>query len=108
MLLGYVAQVFGVMAPGSQSCQRFIGAGVLHFVDDAIVLSVYSLCCAMFTLGIIYGDGQAAIGSIFGVPLVWVMVYSSADISEVVFFFESVCWPTIYALGSEYQPLILH
>jgi hypothetical protein len=62
----------------------------------------------MFTLGIIYGDGQAAIASIFGAPLVWDKVKYSADNPEVVFFFESVCWPTIYALGSEYQPLILH
>ena len=60
----------------------------------------------MFTLGIIYGAGNTAVASIFGIP-VQVWVRSSADLLEVVFFFESVCWPTIYALGSEYQPSIL-
>jgi FHS family L-fucose permease-like MFS transporter len=97
-------QVFRSNCPNSKPCQRFIGAGVLHFVDDAIVLSVYSLCCAMFTLGIIYGEGHTATGLDFRyASLGWVR--SSADILEVVFFFESVCWPTIYALGSEYLAL---
>jgi len=57
-----------------------------------IVLSVYSLSCAMFTSGIIYGKGNVAVAPIFGTPL-WAGVrYSDpVDLLEVVFFFESVC-----------------
>ncbi|KAF8583326.1 MFS general substrate transporter [Ramaria rubella] len=61
---------------------RFIGAIILRFVDPAHALTFYLLACCLFTLGVVLGNGNAAVVSLF-----------------FVFFFESICWPTIYALA---------
>ncbi|KAG8805698.1 hypothetical protein FRC19_007711 [Serendipita sp. 401] len=62
--------------------QRFIGAAVLKYCDPAYSLTVYALACAFFTLGITQASGNGIIACMF-----------------LVFFFESICWPTIYALA---------
>ncbi|KAF8494537.1 major facilitator superfamily domain-containing protein [Gautieria morchelliformis] len=54
---------------------RFIGALLLRYVDPAHALTFYLLACALFSLGVILGSGNAAVVSIF-----------------FVFFFESICW----------------
>ncbi|KAG8777597.1 hypothetical protein FRC16_004104 [Serendipita sp. 398] len=61
---------------------RFIGAAVLKYCDPAYSLTVYALACAFFTLGITQASGNGIIACMF-----------------LVFFFESICWPTIYALA---------
>jgi len=61
---------------------RFMGALLLRFVDPAHALTGYLLACCLFTLGVILGNGHAAVTSMF-----------------FLFFFESICWPTIYALA---------
>ncbi|KAG8769930.1 hypothetical protein FRC15_004315 [Serendipita sp. 397] len=61
---------------------RFIGAAVLKYCDPAYSLTVYALACALFTLGITQASGNGIIACMF-----------------LVFFFESICWPTIYALA---------
>ncbi|KIJ54779.1 hypothetical protein M422DRAFT_775013 [Sphaerobolus stellatus SS14] len=61
---------------------RFTGSVLLKFVDPAHALTFYLLACCLFTLGVIFGNGTSSVVSIF-----------------FLFFFESICWPTIYALA---------
>ncbi|GJJ15638.1 hypothetical protein Clacol_009916 [Clathrus columnatus] len=61
---------------------RFLGAFVLRWVDPAHALTFYLFACCLFTVGVVVGNGTSAVTSMF-----------------FLFFFESICWPTIYALA---------
>jgi FHS family L-fucose permease-like MFS transporter len=63
---------------------RFIGAVMLNFLDPALVLAFYGFCCATFCLLVSQLPGYGAIGCIFA-----------------LFFFESICYPCIFTLGTK-------
>jgi FHS family L-fucose permease-like MFS transporter len=55
---------------------RFIGAGLLRFIDTAFLLSVYGVACITCCLGAALSTGNRGIASLF-----------------LLFFFESICYP---------------
>jgi len=63
---------------------RFIGVLILNFVDPALLLSFYSICCCVFSIGVALATGKAGIGCLFA-----------------LFFFESICYPCIFTLGTK-------
>ncbi|KAH8093957.1 MFS general substrate transporter [Cristinia sonorae] len=63
---------------------RFVGVVILNFVDPALMLSVYSLACSAFCLGVAFASGKAGVGCLFA-----------------LFFFESVCYPIIFTLATK-------
>ncbi|KIJ18639.1 hypothetical protein PAXINDRAFT_110150 [Paxillus involutus ATCC 200175] len=63
---------------------RFVGVVILKFIDPALLLAFYGVCCSMFCLLVSQLPGYGAIGSIFA-----------------LFFFESICYPTIFTLGTK-------
>jgi FHS family L-fucose permease-like MFS transporter len=62
---------------------RFISTPLLRFFDPATVLFFYGLGCTVFTLVAALTGGTAGLASLF-----------------LVFFFESVCYPTVFTLGT--------
>ncbi|KAI0930505.1 hypothetical protein AcV5_007194 [Taiwanofungus camphoratus] len=63
---------------------RFIGAFLLNFVDPALLLSIYGVCCSAFALGVAYGHGRGGVGCLYA-----------------LFFFESICYPVIFTLATK-------
>ncbi|THH32292.1 hypothetical protein EUX98_g1907 [Antrodiella citrinella] len=63
---------------------RFVGVGILHFVDPALLLSFYAVACSAFSLGVAFSPGKAGIGCLF-----------------TLFFFESICYPVIFTLATK-------
>ncbi|KAF8842984.1 MFS general substrate transporter [Paxillus ammoniavirescens] len=63
---------------------RFVGVVILKFIDPALLLAFYGVCCSMFCLLVSQLPGYGAIGSLFA-----------------LFFFESICYPTIFTLGTK-------
>ncbi|KAI0703379.1 MFS general substrate transporter [Cerioporus squamosus] len=63
---------------------RFVGVVLLNFVDPALLLSFYAIACSVFAVGVAYGPGKAGVGCLFA-----------------VFFFESICYPVIFTLGTK-------
>ncbi|PFH52032.1 hypothetical protein AMATHDRAFT_74530 [Amanita thiersii Skay4041] len=63
---------------------RFIGVVILNFVDPALVLSFYSVSCSVFCLCTALLKGNSGIGCLFA-----------------LFFFESICYPCIFTLGTK-------
>ena len=55
---------------------RFIGAGLLRFVDTAFLLSLYGVACVTCCLGTALSTGNRGVASLF-----------------LLFFFESICYP---------------
>ncbi|KAK0454476.1 major facilitator superfamily domain-containing protein [Armillaria borealis] len=63
---------------------RFVGVAILNFVDPALLLTFYAICCCVFCGSIVGLPGQAAVGCLFA-----------------LFFFESICYPCIFTLGTK-------
>ncbi|KAF4621336.1 hypothetical protein D9613_000548 [Agrocybe pediades] len=63
---------------------RFIGVGILQFIDPALLLSLYAIACCIFSLAVSLAPGIAGIGCLFA-----------------LFFFESICYPCIFTLGTK-------
>ncbi len=61
---------------------RFFGAGIMKYVRPRYVFGVFLTGCVVFTIPAITGRGDTGIAMLY-----------------VVLFFESVCFPTIVALG---------
>jgi fucose permease len=55
---------------------RFVSVIILHWIDPALVLSIYAICCSFFALGISQGVGVSGIVCLY-----------------FLFFFESICYP---------------
>ncbi|KAI0247807.1 major facilitator superfamily domain-containing protein [Lactifluus subvellereus] len=62
---------------------RFVGAALLRFVDTAFLLSTYSCTCMACCLGVALGTGHGGIASLY------------------MLFFESICYPCIFTLGTQ-------
>lgn len=63
---------------------RFVGVVLLNWFDPALMLTIYGVACAAFSLGASLAPGRAGIGCMFG-----------------LFFFESICYPVIFTLGTK-------
>ncbi|EIW82776.1 MFS general substrate transporter [Coniophora puteana RWD-64-598 SS2] len=63
---------------------RFIGVAILHWIDPAVLLTFYGLCCFIFCLCVSQLPGYSGIGCLFA-----------------LFFFESICYPNIFTLGTK-------
>jgi len=63
---------------------RFVGVAILNFVDPAFLLATYGFLCALFSLLISQLPGYGGVACIF-----------------VLFFFESICYPCIFTLGTK-------
>ncbi|KAG1777643.1 major facilitator superfamily domain-containing protein [Suillus placidus] len=63
---------------------RFIGVAILNFIDPALLLAVYGSCCSLFCLLVSQLPGYRAVGCFF-----------------CLFFFESICYPCIFSLGTK-------
>ncbi|KAK0459166.1 major facilitator superfamily domain-containing protein [Desarmillaria tabescens] len=63
---------------------RFVGVAILNFVDPALLLTFYAICCCVFCGSVAGLPGQAAVGCLFA-----------------LFFFESICYPCIFTLGTK-------
>ncbi|OAA76059.1 Major facilitator superfamily domain, general substrate transporter [Akanthomyces lecanii RCEF 1005] len=61
---------------------RFAGAAIMKYVRPRYVFGVFLTCCIIFIIPAITGRGNTGIAMLY-----------------VVLFFESVCFPTIVALG---------
>lgn len=63
---------------------RFVGVVILNFVDPALLLAIYGFSCTLFCLLVSQLPGYGAVGCIF-----------------CLFFFESICYPCIFTLGTK-------
>jgi len=63
---------------------RFVGVVILNFIDPALLLSAYAFACCLFTLLVSLVPGRAGVGFLF-----------------CLFFFESICYPCIFTLGTK-------
>ena len=48
------------------------------------MLTIYSIACMCFSLGVTYGPGKSGVGCLFA-----------------LFFFESICYPVIFTLATK-------
>ena len=62
----------------------FVGVVILNFVDPALLLAIYGFLCSLFCLLVSQLPGYGGVGCIFG-----------------LFFFESICYPCIFTLGTK-------
>lgn len=69
-------------AQGAFAIGRFAGVGLMHFVKPRIVFLVYLSCCVIFLAPACAVTGNTGMALLF-----------------MVLFFESICFPTIVALG---------
>ncbi|KAJ8472319.1 hypothetical protein ONZ45_g16689 [Pleurotus djamor] len=63
---------------------RFVGVLILQFIDPALLLSFYAICCTLFSLLVALLPGWSAVGCLYA-----------------LFFFESICYPCIFTLGTK-------
>ncbi|KAF8556322.1 MFS general substrate transporter [Imleria badia] len=63
---------------------RFLGVVILNFVDPAFLLATYGFFCSLFCLLVSQLPGYGGVGCMFG-----------------LFFFESICYPCIFTLGTK-------
>ncbi|KAF8444703.1 major facilitator superfamily domain-containing protein [Boletus edulis BED1] len=63
---------------------RFVGVVILNFVDPALLLAIYGFCCTLFCLLVSQLPRYGGVGCMFG-----------------LFFFESICYPCIFTLGTK-------
>lgn len=61
---------------------RFAGVGIMHYVKPRWVFFAFLSCCVVFIAPSITHDGDTGMALLY-----------------MVFFFESICFPTIVALG---------
>ena len=57
---------------------------LLNWIDPALLLSIYGICCSTFSMATAFAAGRAGIGCLFA-----------------LFFFESICYPVIFTLGTK-------
>lgn len=69
-------------AQGAFAAGRFVGAGLMHFAKPRLVFLAFLVCCVAFIAAATNEGGNAGVAMLF-----------------VVLFFESICFPTIVALG---------
>lgn len=75
------AQLFAG-AQGAFALGRFVGVGVMHYVKPRIVFLVFMTACFVFIAPAVVHTGNVGIALLY-----------------LVLFFESICFPTIVALG---------
>ncbi|KIP05097.1 hypothetical protein PHLGIDRAFT_129093 [Phlebiopsis gigantea 11061_1 CR5-6] len=63
---------------------RFIGVVLLNWIDPALLLTIYGICCSTFSMAVSFAAGRSGIGCLFA-----------------LFFFESICYPVIFTLGTK-------
>lgn len=63
---------------------RFIGVLLLNYLDPALLLSFYGCCCTMFAILVSQLPKYGGIACLF-----------------LLFFFESICYPCIFTLGTK-------
>ena len=63
---------------------RFIGVVLLKWIDPALLLTIYGVGCSAFCLAASFAPGKSGIGCLFA-----------------LFFFESICYPVIFTLGTK-------
>ncbi|KAG1808492.1 major facilitator superfamily domain-containing protein [Suillus variegatus] len=63
---------------------RFLGVLMLNFIDPALLLAFYGFCCSLFCLLVSQLPGYSAVACLF-----------------CLFFFESICYPCIFTLGTK-------
>jgi FHS family L-fucose permease-like MFS transporter len=63
---------------------RFVGVLILNFIDPALLLAFYGFCCSLFCLLVSQLPGYNAVACLF-----------------CLFFFESICYPCIFTLGTK-------
>ncbi|KAG1836749.1 major facilitator superfamily domain-containing protein [Suillus subalutaceus] len=63
---------------------RFVGVVILNFIDPALLLAFYGFCCSLFCLLVSQLPGYNAVACLF-----------------CLFFFESICYPCIFTLGTK-------
>lgn len=68
---------------GTFAAGRFIGVIILKWIDSATLLTLYAFMCSLFCLLVSQLPGNAGIGCLFA-----------------LFFFESICYPCIFTLGT--------
>jgi len=68
---------------GTFTAGRFISVIILRWIDSAVLLTLFALMCSIFCLLTSQLAGNAGIGCLF-----------------VLFFFESICYPCIFTLGT--------
>ncbi|KII92138.1 hypothetical protein PLICRDRAFT_50564 [Plicaturopsis crispa FD-325 SS-3] len=63
---------------------RFVGVAILNFVDPALLLTFFAVGCTTFSIAVSQVKGDAGVGCLFA-----------------LFFFESICYPCIFTLGTK-------
>ncbi|TFK44534.1 MFS general substrate transporter [Crucibulum laeve] len=63
---------------------RFVSVAILNFIDPALLLSFYGFMCCVFSVCVALVHGRAGIVCLF-----------------FLFFFESICYPCIFTLGTK-------
>ncbi|KAL4080335.1 major facilitator superfamily domain-containing protein [Scleroderma yunnanense] len=63
---------------------RFVGVLLVNYIDPALVLAFYGCCCTMFSILVSQLPGDSGIICLF-----------------FLFFFESICYPCIFTLGTK-------
>jgi len=63
---------------------RFVGVVILNWVDPALLLSFFAFMCSVSALCVALLDGWTGVGFLY-----------------VLFFFESICYPCIFTLGTK-------
>ncbi|KAF5003297.1 hypothetical protein FDECE_10148 [Fusarium decemcellulare] len=77
-----LAAQFFAGAQGAFAVGRFVGVGLMHFIRPRMVFLGFLFACAVFIAPAIHVTGNIGMSLLF-----------------VVLFFESICFPTIVALG---------
>ncbi|KAH7888617.1 MFS general substrate transporter [Phlebopus sp. FC_14] len=63
---------------------RFVGVVILNFIDPALLLATYGFFCTVFCILVSQLPGYGGVGCLFA-----------------LFFFESICYPCIFTLGTK-------
>ncbi|KAI5118839.1 hypothetical protein M0805_006159 [Coniferiporia weirii] len=63
---------------------RFVGVGILQFIDPALLLTFFAAMCFIACTCVSQLPGWSGVGFLY-----------------VLFFFESICYPTIFTLGTK-------
>ncbi|KAF4567753.1 hypothetical protein EYR40_006760 [Pleurotus pulmonarius] len=63
---------------------RFVGVLILRYIDPALLLTFYASMCVLFSLLVALLPGWGGVGSLYA-----------------LFFFESICYPCIFTLGTK-------
>jgi len=63
---------------------RFVGVVLLKWIDPALLLAIYGSMCCIWSLTVALTSGWTGIATLY-----------------LLFFFESICYPTIFTLGTK-------